>query len=60
MIKPRGLKRINLSIWKINMLGKAHFTSAALDEFVASSDKNQANDGDISQTFFCVDNYHVE
>jgi hypothetical protein len=42
------------------MLGKAHFTSAALDEFIASSDKNQANDGDISQTFFCVDNYHVE
>jgi hypothetical protein len=42
------------------MLGKAHFTSAALDEFIASSDKNQANDGDISQTFFCGDSHHGE
>lgn len=34
------------------MLGKAHFTSAALDGFIAPSDKNQANDGDLLQTFF--------
>ena len=47
------LKRINLSILKINMLGKAHFTSAALDDFIASSDKNQANEGDLTNFFLC-------
>jgi hypothetical protein len=36
------------------MLGKAHFTSAALDKFIASLDKNQANDrGSLTNFFLC-------
>jgi hypothetical protein len=35
------------------MLGKAHFTSGALDDFIASSDKNQADEGDLTNFFLC-------